>query len=214
MNWLKNISRMLVACVLVAMTGIASAQYVAGTHYDEVAVDPALRELQTPGDKPQITELFWYGCPHCNAFDPLLDAWVAEKGAAITFARLPVAWNAITQQHARMFFTAKTLGVGAQLHRPFFDAIHQQHNSLAQPAAIEQFFVAHGVPAEKFNGTFESFVIDSMLRKHAATMTALQVPGVPAMLLNGRYIVQYGTEAVPTQQAMLEVVDFLLQQKP
>lgn len=213
MNWLKKISRTLVACVLVAMTGSVSAQYVAGTHYVEVAPNAALRELQTVGDKPQVTELFWYGCGHCYAFDPLVDAWVAQKGAAIAFARSPVVWNAITQQHARMFFTAKTLGLGAELHRPFFDAIHQQRNSLAQPAAIEKIFVDHGVPAEKFNGTFKSFVVDSMLRKHEAAITALRVPGVPAMLLNGRYLVQYGTEAVPTQQAMLDVVDFLLTSK-
>jgi len=26
-------------------------------------------------DKIEIIEFFWYGCPHCYAFEPLVDKW-------------------------------------------------------------------------------------------------------------------------------------------
>ena len=29
-----------------------------------------------PAGKVDVIEFFWYSCPHCNAFEPTLDAWV------------------------------------------------------------------------------------------------------------------------------------------
>ena len=32
-----------------------------------------------PGGKIEVIEFFWYGCPHCNAFEPMLDAWARRS---------------------------------------------------------------------------------------------------------------------------------------
>jgi protein dithiol oxidoreductase (disulfide-forming) len=213
MNRLQKIGRAFVVYGLALLaTSSATAQverYVAGTHYQKVPLSAELQHLQTPGDKPQVTEVFWYGCPHCYAFDPLLDAWVAEQAGAIDFQRLPMVWDALTQQHARMTFAAQALGVSAQLHRPFFDEIQQHHNPLAEDSAIATFFGKHGIAADQFNAAFKSFAMDTTVRNHEAAVMVLHVPSVPAMLVNGRYLVQVDA-SVPTHAVMLEVVEFLL----
>ncbi|HTR00972.1 MAG TPA: thiol:disulfide interchange protein DsbA/DsbL [Candidatus Acidoferrum sp.] len=187
-------------------------RFVAGTHYLVVPDAPLLRELQPHGDKPEVTEIFWYGCPHCYEFDPLLTAWVQKQGETIAFSRLPLNTDPVTKNHARMFYTAQALGLGEKLHKAFFDTIHVQHNRLQNAAAVRQLFTDNGVSAAQFDGAFNGFAVDSQVRKDASMMLALQVPSVPCMVVNGRYLVHID-EAVPSHQAMLEVVEFLLHKK-
>lgn len=56
------------------------------------------RTLEQPqstdsGKKIEITEFFWYSCPHCSAFDPALQAWVKKQGDKIVFKQVPVAFR-------------------------------------------------------------------------------------------------------------------------
>jgi thiol:disulfide interchange protein DsbA len=43
--------------------------------------------------KLEVVEFFGYWCPHCNAFEPALDAWVKKLPATVTFRRIPVAFS-------------------------------------------------------------------------------------------------------------------------
>ena len=45
------------------------------------------------GNKVEVTEFFWYSCPHCSAFDPSLEEWVKKQGDWIVFKRVPVAFR-------------------------------------------------------------------------------------------------------------------------
>jgi len=45
------------------------------------------------GKKIEVTEFFWYSCPHCAAFDPSLTAWVKKQGDKIVFKQVPVAFR-------------------------------------------------------------------------------------------------------------------------
>ena len=51
--------------------------------------------------------------------------------------------------------------------------------------------------------------MDTTLRKTEALVVALELPGVPAMVVNGKYLVHVH-DSVPTHEKMLEVVEFLL----
>ena len=43
-----------------------------------------------PAGKIEVIEFFWYGCPHCNAFEPALEAWAKKLPADVAFRRVPV----------------------------------------------------------------------------------------------------------------------------
>jgi len=52
------------------------------------------KELSSPqptrtGDKIEVLEVFWYGCPHCYQFEPVVEKWLEEKAGYIEFVRIP-----------------------------------------------------------------------------------------------------------------------------
>ena len=64
------------ACVaLYSMMGsmivAAQEQFVAGKHY--VVIDTPVSTSDPT--KIEVTEVFWYGCPHCNTFRPAFEQW-------------------------------------------------------------------------------------------------------------------------------------------
>ena len=77
-----------------ALTLPAAAQAqggpVEGTHYVRLSTPvPTVAEA----GKIEVIEFFWYGCPHCNAFEPSLEAWVKKLPADVAFRRVPVAFR-------------------------------------------------------------------------------------------------------------------------
>lgn len=61
----------LVTASLFGMTAQA-AEPVASDQYTELS-NPV--PVSVPG-KIEVVELFWYGCPHCYSFEPVVNPWV------------------------------------------------------------------------------------------------------------------------------------------
>lgn len=204
--FMKNIA----AAALVLAAAMAAqaqpARYLEGVHYFQVGSgEPA-------ADTPQVLELFWYGCGHCYAFEPLLQSWMAGKGGEVALARTPAQWSAATENHARLYYTLEALDLAETLHRPVIDAIHREGRALLRDAERKTFLAAQGVDTAAFAKAWDSFGVDTRLRRAAQQQRDWGLTGVPALLVNGRYRVDYGTSAVPTQQDMLKVADYLLKQ--
>jgi thiol-disulfide isomerase/thioredoxin len=52
--------------------------------------------VAVPG-KVEVMEFFGYWCPHCNALEPELEAWVRKLPADVNFRRMPP--SALGQDH-------------------------------------------------------------------------------------------------------------------
>ena len=61
----------LVVCFGIMFSGSASAQmaFLAGSDYE--VISPVVKTTQP--DKVVVTEIFWYGCPHCFRFEPYVE---------------------------------------------------------------------------------------------------------------------------------------------
>jgi thiol:disulfide interchange protein DsbA len=209
-NYFTCLYRTLLLTLLVS--GAAQAQverFIEGEHYQRLGDEALATAPERNADKVAVLEVFWYGCNHCYAFDPMLNAWVEEQGGNISFSRSPMIWNAVTKQHARLFFAAQALGVQQDLHGRIFDEIHLRRNMLADAAAMTDFFAANGVSRNDFAAALSSFGTDSLLRKTESLQRDMRVPSVPALVVNGRWLVHV-TDKVPSHAAMLEVVEFLV----
>ncbi|MEN8197840.1 MAG: hypothetical protein ABFS30_15220, partial [Pseudomonadota bacterium] len=82
-------------------------QFSEGQHY--IRMVPS-QPTMGGADKIEVAEFFWYGCPHCYDFEPTINGWAANIPANVRFVRIPVAWNAIHELHARLFFAKEVLG--------------------------------------------------------------------------------------------------------
>ena len=85
----RTFSAALLACA--SGSPLAQAQAagtpVEGTHFVRLA-----QPVPVPaGAKIEVIEFFWYGSPHCNSFEPALEAWVKKLPADVAFRRIPIA---------------------------------------------------------------------------------------------------------------------------
>jgi len=202
------IKQILAVLILAPMAFTAMAQperYVAGTHYFEL---PAPVRTADPA-KIEVVEVFWYGCSHCFRFEPLIENWEAGIPADVNFVRFPGMWNDLMKIHAQAYFAAEALDKVKELHGPMFEAINVQGNRLQNEQQLSAFFTQHGVTAEEFSAAFNSFAVRTKVNQAEAKMREYQVRSTPNMIVNGKYLITTG-ESVPTQQEMLEVVDFLV----
>ena len=139
------------------------------------------------GDKIEVLEIFWYGCPHCYDLEPHLETWLASKPEDVEFVRVPGILGKGWLLHAKAFYTAENLGVLDKIHRPLFDAIHKEGQHLGDEKALRQFFVDHGVDGDQFTEIFNSDEVDRKIKSAFILGKEYKITGVPTIIVNGKY---------------------------
>jgi thiol:disulfide interchange protein DsbA len=204
---MKKLITLLVATLI--LLGIStlpaqSADFVEGQHYAKV--DPP--QPTSTGDKIEVLEFFWYGCPHCYRLEPYVKRWLASKPANVEFVRMPGIFSPRWMMHARAYYTAEILGVVDKLHDPIFEAIHGERKPLDDQDAIMEMFKQHGVPEEEFKKVFLSFAVDTKMRRASEMAMRYDIDGVPALIVNGKY--RTSPSMVGSNAAVFKVVDQLV----
>lgn len=193
-----------------ALPTLAQAQakaFQSGTDY--LTLDkPAPTEA--PAGQIEVVEFFWYNCPHCNAFEPMFDAWAKKLPKDVTVRRAPVAFRADFEPQQRLYYVLESLGKVEELHKKVFNAIHVEKQSLTTAAQITAWVEKQGIPKAKFTELYNSFSISTKARKATQLQDAYALDGVPALGINGRYFTS-GTQA-KTLERSLQVADYLIGQ--
>ncbi len=188
-----------------APAALAQAKFVEGTHYVRLA-----QPLAVPGDgKIDVIEFFWYGCPHCNSFEPMLDAWSKKLPPDVAFRRVPVAFREEPfVPHQRIYYALEALGLVEQMHRRVFFAIHNERLRLDKPQDIAAFMAKHGVDSAKFLDAYNSFGVQTKQRQARQLAEAYKIDGVPSIGVHGRWFTS-GTLAGSLDRS-LAVADHLI----
>lgn len=194
--------------LLLPVANIAYAQverFVDGTHYVTLEVPVNTRD----SSKIEVIEAFWYGCTHCFRFEPLIEDWKANAPADIDFTRFPAMWNGLMKIHAQIYYTAEALDALEVVHEPVFNAINLEGNRLQNERQIGDLFARHGIDQEEFSRAFNSFGVRTRVNQAESRMQDYRIQSTPNMIVNGKYLIATGPD-VPTQQMMLDIVDFLI----
>ena len=195
------------AAAMAAGAAMAQSAPIAGKHYTRLPRQLAVASA----DKIDVIEFFWYGCPHCNAFEPALEPWVKALPPDVAFRRVPVAFRAEPfVAHQKLYYALEALGQVEALHGKVFAAIHGGGRRLDKLADISAFVASHGVDAKKFADVYDSFQVQSKVRQAKQLSEAYDIDGVPALGVHGRFYTS-GTQAGPAQN-MLKVADYLIAQ--
>ena len=164
---------------------------------------------RAPDDKIEVLELFWYGCPHCYAFEPYLQKWLAHKPADVAFRRMPAALNPGWKIHAAAYYVAEELGILDKVHEALFDAMHKEHKRLDTVDALADFFAKYDVSKESFLAAYNSFAVRAKMRHSEQQIKRYGVTGVPSIIVAGKYRTS-ATLAGGSFDALLKVVDYLV----
>lgn len=196
----KALLSSIAAGVLMAFSSAAMANFVAGKDYT-VLSKPG--KVDVPG-KLEVREFFWYGCGHCFSLEPHMQSWLKKIPKDVNFVRTPAAMNPVWEQNARGYYVSEALGVRKRSHLPLFHAIHEKGQQIFDQKSQAQFFTRYGVPEAKFNSLYNSFAITAKVSQANKLAQQYQLTGVPAVVVNGKYVVQGDNGRV------IEVVNFLL----
>lgn len=176
---------------LPAQGQLPAGKWTAGVQYK--VVSPA-QPTDVPPGKVEVTEFFWYGCPHCYALEPAVNAWLKNKANYIEFVRVPVTWGEVHRAHARLFYTLKALNKLDGLHEKAFDAIHLDHQPLFAPGdPLEtqreqlKFAKDNGISEADFTKAYSDFGVQSSLTRADDLNRRFRIEAVPTFVIAGKY---------------------------
>jgi len=177
--------KLLIFLVLAASAFTLHAEeYKEGVHYKKLANPQATDS----GDKIEVLEFFWYGCPHCYAFEPFVNSWKKSKPENVSFARVPAIFRPDWEVQARAYYALSSMGVIEEVHGKIFEEIHKARKRLNTKDIIADFVAEHGVDKVKFLQEYDSFAVDSAVRKAKRNQALFKIEGVPSVVINGKYL--------------------------
>ena len=156
----------------------------------------------------EVIEFFWYSCPHCNAFEPTLSAWVKQLPKDVAFKRVPIAFNASFVPQQRLYYALETLGLVEKMHAKVFAAIHVDKLKLANGDAIVEWMGKNGVDSAKFLTAYNSFGVVTSAQRASQLQNAYKVEGVPALGIAGRFYTD--GQLAKSMERALQVVEYLV----
>ena len=211
----------LLVCTFTLDAYAGSEAWVEGKNY--VLLDPAQHTSVAPG-KIEVLEVFSYGCPACNAFQPVIRKLERSLPAGAQMAYLPASFSQGEDMpmFQRAFFAAQALGVAQKAHQAIFDAVWKTGElAIADPGtrrlksrlptledAARCYGRITGVSPGKFLQAARSFSVNLRMRTADAQIFQMAVPGTPCLVVNGKYRVNL--DSLRGEDDIINIVTFLV----
>ncbi|MGH8142890.1 MAG: thiol:disulfide interchange protein DsbA/DsbL [Steroidobacteraceae bacterium] len=202
---MRNRVRLLAALLLIGAAPIAlgadAPEWVEGTNYF-VLQNP--QPTAVPAGKIEVTEVFSYACPACNAFFPTIDKLRASLPSDAVLDFVPASFIPTEDWPVfqRAYYTASLLGlVNPRTHDAMFNAIwktgelavvDQKTDRLIRPAPtiqdVAKFYARlTRVSAAKFVAAANSFGVVTKMHEADQYIQDCQVDQTPTIIVNGKY---------------------------
>ncbi|MCC4287124.1 thiol:disulfide interchange protein DsbA/DsbL [Vreelandella aquamarina] len=198
---------LMVALAGLGLSAAVSAQeLVEGQHYTLLESPVA---TQVDEDQIEVTEAFWFGCPHCYRLQTPVNEWYETLDDDVSIVKMPATMGGDWNTHATAFYAAQSLGIEEELHQDFFDAIHQDDRSLTDADDIAEFFSGYGVSEKEAKQALTAFSVRSEVNKANSRMREMRLMGVPALIVDGRYVVS--PQSAGSLENMPQIADALIE---
>jgi thiol:disulfide interchange protein DsbA len=168
-------------------------------------VSPAVR-TEAPAGKVDVVEFFWYGCPHCYRFEPVLRRWVAQLPDDVAFRRVHVPFQ--ERKHQQLYYTLVAMGQEDKVGPLVFRALHEERRRLDSDKEILDWAAAQGLDPKAFGDHFSSFGVRTAMSRGTREMNEYGVDGVPMVGVAGKYLT--APSLAGSNQAALDLVDKMI----
>jgi len=217
----RSIALLLPLAIFTLAASARAATWTEGVQYARIT--PA-QQTTVPAGKVEVLEVFSYGCPACNAFQPTMDKLRHALPANAQLAFLPAAFNPAEDwpMFQRAFLAAQALGIAERTHQAMYDAVWKSGelgiivpgtNRLKSPlpsiADAASFYArVAGINPQQFLAMANSFGIDSKMRAADAQIVAMHVDSTPTLIVNGKYRVI--RDELKNNDELIELVRYLV----
>jgi protein dithiol oxidoreductase (disulfide-forming) len=194
----KFIKSLFVVLTMSTLAMLATSAHSQPANPNIVPLNPP-QPVENDG-KIEVLEFFAYGCPHCAALEPKLEAWAKKLPPDVKLKRVPGAAALRGIDNASLFYTLEAMGMQEKLQQKIFDAANVQNVILGNPATLNSWLEKQGVDIKKFAEIQKSFSIQNRITRSKAMSVDYKIASVPTVVVNGRFAAQVpGGEAGPDQ---------------
>jgi thiol:disulfide interchange protein DsbA len=165
-------------------------------------------QIPEGGGKIEVIEFFWYGCPHCYAVEPQVNAWLKNLPADVVFKRIPAFPSDQWGSTVPLYYTLEAMGLLDKYHQKVFDAMQKDGVNLGNKRLREEWLGKNGIDVAKYNEMEKSFTVATKVAR-ARTMTAnYRVDSEPRFFVNGKYYTS--AELAGGHDKLFPVIDQLI----
>lgn len=191
--------------VLMLSLTAQAAQFNEGEHYKVLDLEAS--------KKPVVTEFFSFYCPHCNSFEPVIQQLKKQLPEGVKLQKNHVSFmgGRMGPSMSKAFATMVALKVEDKMVPVMFNRIHNLRKAPRDDAELRQIFLDEGVDEKKFDSAFKGFAVDSMVRRMDKQFEDSGLTGVPAVIVNNKYLVQ--AQSIKTMDEYFALVNYLLDLK-
>ena len=160
------------------------------------------------GDKIEVIDVFWYGCPYCNELQPYLERWRKNMPADVAFRHMPAVRHDNWGPHARIFYTLEALGELERLHLAVYHGYHVEELYMSRPEVMVDWAVKHGIDREKWLAAYNSPEVTQKIERAKEFTRNYDIQGTPSFVVDGRYVTS--TSMTPDVPSVIKVLDGLI----
>jgi thiol:disulfide interchange protein DsbA len=147
----------------------------------------APQQVET-GERIEVIDFFWYGCPYCNDLQPALESWTRRKPADVALRRVPAILRDSWAPHARIFYTLEELGEVERLHLKVYESYHAGRLHLTKPEVVVEWAVKNGIDRKRWIEIYGSPAIDAKVERARELSATYAVQVTPTLVVDGRYL--------------------------
>ena len=161
------------------------------------------------GERIEVIDFFWYGCPACNALQPELEAWIRRKPADVVVRRIPAILRDAWVPHVRIYYTLEKLGELERLHQQVYHGYHVEELAMSKPEVMEQWAARNGIDRKKWLDAHNSPEVEAGIERARRLTAAYDVRGTPSLVVNGRYLTAWDMAQLDPK-VMVSILDDLI----
>jgi thiol:disulfide interchange protein DsbA len=176
------------AVMLMLLTGgftapAFAADITAGKEY--AVLDPA--QPVATGDKIEVIEFFYYGCPYCYDALPHILKWKPTLPADVQYRMVPVVGAEHGASLARTYYTLEKMDM-LKLHHHVFDSLFMDNLSLSDEKEMFNWAERNHMDRQKFIEIYKSPETEAKVAKAREMTTAYGVVRTPSFVVDGKYL--------------------------
>ncbi|MFA0413782.1 thiol:disulfide interchange protein DsbA/DsbL [Vibrio renipiscarius] len=173
----------LFASLLMAFSVHAAPTFTEGSDY--TVID------QPKSAQPTVTEYFSFYCPHCYKFESIITNLKPALASDVTLEKVHVGFmgGEMAQSMVKAYATMTELQVEDVMVPAMFERIHVLRKAPQSDAEIRQLFIDNGISAQAFDAAFNGKAVEALLQQYEEKFTNSTLRGVPAVVVNNKYIV-------------------------
>ena len=202
---MKLFKYLLLSCLLAFAGGALAAAPILNKDYRPV-IPP--QPVET-GNKIEVIEFYYFGCPHCYELEPYLKNWMSSAPKDVAFRRIPAVFRDSWVPLTKTFYTLEALGEFNRLHGDVFEAIHVKQINLNNEQILLDWMEQYGVDRKKFADAYNSFSVKNRAEFAKKLTQAYGVEGTPSLVVDGKYLT--GPAMTGSHESAMRVLDQLIE---